>query len=103
MAITLGAEVALSLHLDTAATYGALETALVDAGFTAYVIMRNLNGDGSSDAQLYVRSTPDQNGMQSPLPAADTLGKLHEALAALEADEEPEPDPEPEPEPEPTE
>lgn len=83
MAITLGAEVALPLHLDDAPTYTELETALEEAGFTNYTIMRQVNGDGSGDAQLFVRGAADQNGTPSDLDAADTLTKLSGAIASL--------------------
>lgn len=85
MDITLGVEVALSLHLPSAASYADLETALVDAGFTDYTIMRTANTDGTGDAQLSVRAGFDeQTSTMRPLPAGDTLEKLREALTALQ-------------------
>lgn len=84
MAINLGAEVALAIHLDQALTYGDIESALVDAGFTNYTIMRNLNYDGSSDAQLFVRAEQTQDGSMHSLPAAETLTMLSQALGAME-------------------
>jgi hypothetical protein len=85
MAITLGAEIALAIHLDNALTYGEIEDAVVGAGFTSYTIMRNLNYDSSSDVQLFVRSVTASDGSTEPLPAADTLTKLSTALATLES------------------
>lgn len=99
MAITLGAEVALSLHLTTQKTYGEVEDALLDVGFDDYSIMRSVNPDGSADIQLYVRNAADINGQREMLPAADTMAKLADALGALE-DTDPAPTP-PEPDPEP--
>jgi len=85
MAITLGTEVALSMHMDTAATYTDVETALVNAGFTDYTISRTVSYDGSCDLQLYVRNHPDSNGVIAPLPAVSTLQALTDALTALDA------------------
>jgi hypothetical protein len=87
MAITLGTEVALAVHLDAALTYGDIETALVDAGFTSYTIMRQMNFDDSADVQIFVRNEPDGEGNIAPLPAADTLTNLSAAMTTLEGDE----------------
>lgn len=86
MAISLGAELALALHLDQALTYAELETALTEAGFTNYTIMRQVNPDHSGDAQLFVRSEFDENGSMGQLPAVDTLQALATALGTLNDD-----------------
>jgi hypothetical protein len=86
MAITLGAEVALAIHLDTALTYGDIETALINAGFDNYTIMRNVNYDGSSDVQLFVRTTPVDDELPD-LPAAETLSELSDAISSLQGQE----------------
>jgi hypothetical protein len=83
MAITLGTEVALPLHLDTAATYTDLEDAVTGAGFTNYTIMRQVNSDGSGDAQLFVRGEISEEGIPDDLVAADTLTQLAAAITAL--------------------
>ncbi len=88
MHITLGAEVALSLHMENQLTYANIEGALVDAGFTNYTILRTINYDGSSDAQVYVREGTDANGQQLSLPAVDTMEKLTAAITAIEAVED---------------
>lgn len=85
MAITLGAEVALSLHLDQQRSYADLEAALVDAGFEDYTIMRSVNNDDSSDVQLYVRHRRDDNGQVDPLIAGATLTALADAILSLES------------------
>jgi hypothetical protein len=78
MAITLGAEVSLSLHLDEDITYADVEATLVDVGFTNYSIMRTQNSDESCDLQIYVR-----NSDYTPMAAADTLDKLTTAVTTL--------------------
>lgn len=87
MAITLGTEVALSLHMDRGRSYGDLEAALVDAGFITYNITRTVNFDGSSDVQLYVRSELNAEGGLDDLPAAETMQMLTEAIESLAASE----------------
>lgn len=86
MTISLGTEISLAIHLDNALTYGDVESVLVDAGFTNYMIMRNVNGDGSADFQLYVQATQDSNGNPQTLPAAETLQKLSDAMDTLDGD-----------------
>lgn len=86
MAINLGAEVALAIHLDSALSYSDIESALVDAGFDNYTIMRSINYyDLSSDVQLFVRNAPDSEGEVDPLLASDTMTKLAAAMTSLEA------------------
>lgn len=90
MAITLGTEISLPLHMDdSTTTYGDLETALTDAGFTNYTIMRTVNFDGTIDAQLYVRSDWNTDGSQDPLPAGTTMDMLTTAVQALETAQAP--------------
>jgi hypothetical protein len=85
MAINFGTELALAIHTDSALTYGNVESALVDAEFTNYTIIRNVNSDGSADFQLYVRAE-QTGGTEQFLDAADTLTNLGEAIAAMESD-----------------
>lgn len=82
MAITLGTEVDLALHLDNEITYADVESALTTAGFADYTILRNANYDGSADVQIFVRNAQTSDG-QSPLDANDTMDKLQEAVAAM--------------------
>lgn len=85
MAITLGYEVSLPLHLDHTVTYTEVETALTDAGFTQYIIMRNNNSDGSCDVQLFIRPGEGEDVLQ----ASETMDALSEAITALEAENTP--------------
>lgn len=85
MNITMGAEIALSLHIEGTPTYAVLEGALVDAGFTAYTIMRTLNVDNTCDVQIYVRNAPGADGSQDQLDAVDTMQKLTQAIEALQS------------------
>lgn len=91
MNITMGAEIALSLHLDAEPTYAELETTLVDAGFTTYTILRTVNVDDTCDVQFYVRNAPGEGGAQDPLAAVETLQMLTEAIEALALIGEPTP------------
>lgn len=77
MALTAGNEIALYLEADNPLTYAQVETALTDAGFTSYVIVRGLSAGGTI-LQLTVMSDNQQ-----PLDAADTLTQLAEAIAAI--------------------
>lgn len=89
MHITMGAEIALSLHIEAETTYTQIEGVLVDAGFTNYSIQRNVNADETSDVQIYVRRELDEFGNQQLLPATDTLENITEAIVALELATEP--------------
>lgn len=84
MHITMGAEFSLNLHIEGTATYAQLESALVDAGFEVYTIMRNVNVDDTCDVQLFVRNAPGDGGMQDPLDAVETIQKLAAAVDTLE-------------------
>jgi hypothetical protein len=84
MNITMGAEMALNLHIDAVPSYSDIETALTDAGFTVYTIMRQVNFDDTCDVQLYVRNVTGETGNQEPLDGVDTMQKLTEAIGALE-------------------
>jgi hypothetical protein len=84
MHITMGAEFALNLHIEGEPTYAQLETALVDAGFEQYTILRTVNVDATTDVQLFVRNAPGDGGMQDQLDAVDTVDKLSTAIQALE-------------------
>lgn len=84
--MTLGAEISLPVHLDVLVSYSQLETALLDAGFTDYTIMRTVNPDASCEVQIFVRS-PIVNNQQEALPAVETLQALTDACTALEAEE----------------
>lgn len=84
MNITMGAEIALNLHIEGTPTYADLESALVDAGFTVYTIMRTTNVDNTCDVQLYVRQAPGDGG-EDQLDAVDTMQKLTDAIEALQA------------------
>lgn len=81
MAITMLGEVTLNIQLDAAVTYGAIETAVLDAGFTDYSIIR-LPGTGTTDVQVSVRSTP-VDGVYPPMNAEQTLNSLAEVVADL--------------------
>lgn len=80
MAITMGSEVALPLHLDHTVSYTDVERALTDAGFTEYIIMRTNNSDGSCDVQLFLRP----GGGADTLQAGDTISALSDAISALD-------------------
>lgn len=87
MAINLGAEIALAIHLDQALTYGDIESALVDAGFNNYTIMRTLNFGGSADVQLFIRAPQNEDGSMQTLPSAETLTQLADAMTSMESAE----------------
>lgn len=78
MAITLGSEIALAMHSDRVLSYTDIETALADAGFDNYTILRNLDGQGGTDLQIFVRDA-EGNG----LPASDTMSQLTDAVTAI--------------------
>lgn len=84
--LTLGAEISLPMHIDVRISYSQLETALRDAGFTDYTIMRTVNPDDSCEAQVFVRS-PLVNGQQEALPAVETMQALTDACTALQAEQ----------------
>lgn len=81
MAITLGAEFFFQFHQDTAQTYTRIETALVNAGFSDYTIIRQVNSDGSGDMAVYVRDTT------TPLDASETMQSVADALTELDTPE----------------
>jgi hypothetical protein len=98
MHINLGAEMALNLRLDQSVSYAALETLLVDAGYTHYVIMRDRAYDGSMNVTLIIRADQDDPSTPDVLPAAETLTALGAAVATLSDhthEEEPEEEPTP--------
>jgi hypothetical protein len=83
MSLNAGSELGMSLQADRNLSYGQIESALVDAGFTDYTIMRSRNPD-TTDFQVTVRSgelTPE--GYMAPLDAAETLSALATAVSAL--------------------